>query len=65
MASGSSGDRRRIRGRANRPYRGSNKRVRQLNWLRHTPPDFWILLLVIVAVLAAIAWSLRDPPPLG
>ena len=62
MSHRSSGARRRIRGRANRPYRGSHKRLRQLDWLDNTPPDFWILLAVITAVLAAIAWSLRHPP---
>jgi hypothetical protein len=31
----------------------------------HTPPDFWILIVLTIALLAALAWSMRDPSRRG
>jgi hypothetical protein len=61
MASAST-TRRRVRGRVMSPYRGSRKRLRQIVWSKETPPDFWVLIVVIVMLLAAIAWSMRHVP---
>jgi hypothetical protein len=52
--------RRRIRGPANRPFRGSRQQLRKLRWRDHTPFHFWLLIVSIVAV-AAIAWPRQRP----
>jgi hypothetical protein len=50
--------------RAGKRYRGSRKRIREIDWRAHTPVSLWVLLLLTLgALVVTLSWLGANATP--